>query len=280
MNNYIMIDASYFVINTALSHLKKWKNKNKSKEIDIGDLHNNDLFISEYKELFKGKLFDLSKYINYDNKLTYIIGKDCPRNMIWRKQLYQDYKKNRDNLKSDFNISKIFEIVWKDNLFDFINDDNVDIHTLYHENLEADDCLAIATKYILKNCEDLNEILIITADTDYLQLITNKVRVMNLNYNLIQTEKNSLYDNEKDLLVKILMGDKSDNIPSVFKRCGWKTAVKYANNLKSILDKFKDKKNGSIYNEQYHLNHKLISFECIPKGFVKIIQNKLMMVDI
>ena len=35
------------------------------------------------------------------------------------------------------------------------------------------------------------------------------------------------FNPDKDLFVKIVIGDKSDNINGIFKRCGTKTACKY-----------------------------------------------------
>ena len=56
---------------------------------------------------------------------------------------------------------------------------------------------------------------------------------------------------KNDLLIKILMGDTSDNIPSVFPKCGIKTAQKCIED-----DNFFKKKmaNNPTYYAQYELN--------------------------
>jgi 5'-3' exonuclease len=61
------------------------------------------------------------------------------------------------------------------------------------------------------------------------------------------------------------MGDISDNIPSVFPKCGPKTALKYYNN-RSL---FESKLLGSVYaQKQYNTNKTLIDFNEIPVELV------------
>jgi len=46
----------------------------------------------------------------------------------------------------------------------------------------------------------------------------------------------------KTYFVKIVMGDKSDNINSIFKKCGIKTALKYYEDEKLFQDKLEQRK--------------------------------------
>jgi 5'-3' exonuclease len=62
------------------------------------------------------------------------------------------------------------------------------------------------------------------------------------------------------------MGDTSDNIPSVFPKCGLKTAMKCIED-EEFLKKKMD--NNPQYYEQYELNEQLISFDKIPEQYVK-----------
>jgi 5'-3' exonuclease len=71
---------------------------------------------------------------------------------------------------------------------------------------------------------------------------------------------------EDDLKIKILMGDTSDNIPSVFPKCGLKTAQKCIEDEDFFKKKMAD--NQSYY-KQYELNEKLVSFDKIPSNLVE-----------
>ena len=79
---------------------------------------------------------------------------------------------------------------------------------LYYPQLEADDCIALTTKYIVKNYPDA-QIWIITSDMDYLQLASSQVHLYNLKFKKLTDSKSSFNDPEKDLFCKIVMGTKA-----------------------------------------------------------------------
>ena len=66
--------------------------------------------------------------------------------------------------------------------------------------------------------------------------------------------------------MKILTGDKSDNIKGVFKKCGPKTACKYFDNRELFQQKLKEEE-GAM--ERYLLNKKIIDFNEIPEDLIK-----------
>jgi 5'-3' exonuclease len=130
---------------------------------------------------------------------------------------------------------------------------------LHHPKLEADDCIALSVKHLLKIYPECN-IYIITSDKDYLQLNAPNVKLFNLSFKNI-AEKSSCGDPLLDLQIKIIMGDISDNIPSVFPKCGIKTAQKCIKDPEFFKKKMEmDEK----YYAQYELNKKLINFNFIP----------------
>ena len=72
------------------------------------------------------------------------------------------------------------------------------------------------------------------------------------------------------------MGDSSDNIPSVIKKCGPKTALKCYDDPNYFEERLKKE---NAY-ELYERNKKLVDFNCIPQelidGFInEIILKKL-----
>ena len=64
-----------------------------------------------------------------------------------------------------------------------------------------------------------------------------------------------------DLQLKIILGDKSDNIERCFPKCGTKTALKYIADPTSLEAAF-EKYPGS--RELYHRNSLIIDFKRIP----------------
>ena len=80
---------------------------------------------------------------------------------------------------------------------------------------------------------------------DYLQLACENVELYDLKFKKLTERKSSYNDAKKDLFVKILTGDKSDNIKGVFKKCGQKTACKYFDN-KELFNKKLQNVEGSM----------------------------------
>jgi len=69
---------------------------------------------------------------------------------------------------------------------------------------------------------------------------------------------------EKDLLIKILSGDKSDNIPACARGLGPKTAATVADMTEEARTEWLRKKGGENAIEQYNKNRTIIDFRCIP----------------
>ena len=106
------------------------------------------------------------------------------------------------------------------------------------------------------------KINIITSDKDYLQLAGPQVNIFNLAYKNI-TDSTLGGNAEADLFCKIVMGDTSDNITSVLRKCGPKTALKCYKD-KSYFDERMKKENAY---EKFELNKKMIDFTCIPQKY-------------
>jgi len=124
---------------------------------------------------------------------------------------------------------------------------------------EADDVVAILKTHIRKQ-QPTKQIVIVTNDHDYLQLLDEYTILINLKHKLL-SEK-SLGSREKDLNMKIILGDSADNIPKSIPRCGKKTALTLVNNPEQLQKKLE---NQEIF-KQYSLNQLLIDFDFIPKN--------------
>lgn len=263
MTTYILIDGSYYIFYRMFALVNWWKLSHKDEPCE--NLHENEEFVERFKNVFETKLREIPKKLNIPKTtpIKFIVGQDCRRDNIWRNNLYPAYKGTRGDYSDAKNPpGPFFKMVYEEKLFHKIQ--NVDLITLYNENLEADDCLAICSKYILernKNMTELYTVYIITSDTDYMQLLQPNLYLYNLKFKPVNTEKNSLGSPQKDLLYKIIIGDKSDNIPSVFPKCGPKKTKQYIDDIAKFENDL-IKLNG---HEQYKLNRRLIDFTQIPK---------------
>lgn len=260
---YILVDGSYYVFYRFFALVNWWRLSHKDDHEPIKDLDKNEEFVLKFKKILIDKLREIPKKIGIDKntEVKYIFAFDCKREDIWRTKIYPEYKGTRGNYNDkDINPGPFFKIVYQEGIFENLeNNGNIDLSIIRNNHLEADDCLAITCKYLIqKNLE--NKIYIITSDTDYLQLIQPNISLFNLKYKSVNTPKNSLGCRLKDLLYKIIIGDKSDNIPSIFPKCGPKKTLNYVNNIELFEDHLKK------YNkyEQYELNKTLIDFSCIP----------------
>ena len=266
MTTYILIDGSYYIFYRLYALVNWWKLSHKDEPID--NLHENEEFIMRFRNVFVTKLLEIPKKLGlpkYTN-VKYIVGKDCKRENIWRMNLYPSYKATRgDYSDAKVHPAPFFKLAYEENLFQTVPNMNVSI--VENPCLEADDCLAVTSKHLVKSYNDAR-VYIITSDTDYMQLLQPRIQLYNLKFKTVNTEKNSLGCPKKDLMCKILMGDKSDNIPAVFDKCGPKKAQSYINDL----DKFQNDLIAFNKYEQYKLNRRLIDFNEIPE----ILQNEIL----
>jgi len=258
---FIFIDGSYFCFYRYHSLLTWWKNAFPEDLDVLQNPYQNDKFVDKFKKTFIDNIQKIPKNLKLDKTITpiIIVGKDCKREHIWRNQLFPNYKANR--LQNDgFMGGPFFKMVYEDNLFIQGGAQTI----LQHPKLEADDCIAISVKYLL-NTYSTSNIYIITSDKDYLQLAEERVQIYNLAFKKLTDQKSSTGDHRCDLFCKILTGDPSDNISSVFPKCGPKTAMKYYQNKELFKQKLQE---SIIYQTAYELNTKIIDFNNIPEELV------------
>ena len=259
---FIFIDGSYFCFYRYHSLLTWWKNAFPEDLDVLQNPYQNDKFVDKFKKTFIDHIQKIPKNLKLDKSINpiIIVGKDCKREDIWRNQLFPNYKANRlqDN---GFMGGPFFKMVYEDNLFIEGGAQSI----LKHPKLEADDCIAISVKYLL-NTYSTSNIYIITSDKDYLQLAEERVQIYNLAFKKLTEQKSSTGNSNCDLFCKIVTGDRSDNISSVFPKCGPKTAMKYYQNQELFKQKLQE---STIYQTAYELNSKIIDFNNIPDELVQ-----------
>jgi len=259
--HYLLIDGSYWVFFRYYA-LMRWMSL-AHKDVDLKDPYKNKLFRDKFIATFISKLDSIKETLDIDD-LNIIVAKDCSRKDIWRNALYDKYKATRDKDDS-FMGGPFFGLA-----YDHIDISGNPTEGLFkiagvskfveHPHLEADDCIALIVNKYIKNTN--HTCTIITGDLDYLQLNYDNVNLMTLKMKPLATEKNSVGDPKKDLMLKIILGDKSDNIESVFKRCGKKTALKMIEDTSIFIKKISDDE----CMKRFKLNQTLIDFTEIPKN--------------
>ena len=259
---YILLDTSYFIFYRYYALINWWKLARP--EVPLGNPIQNEEFVSKFTKTCIDKIKEMPKKLklklklkknNKNNNIKIIASLDCPRQDIWRNTIYDNYKETRI-YDSDFLGSPFFKLG-----INIIKDMN--ISTFHHKYLEADDINALICKHLLNKYDNI-KIYIIASDMDYLQLVSEKVTIMTLQYKDISTSKHCSGNAEFDLFNKIIMGDKSDNISSVFKKCNHSALVTYYND-KTL---FEEQLKLQGCEETYKRNKKLIDFNEIPEDLV------------
>lgn len=257
---FIFVDASYYCFYRYFALQQWWKNAFPDEPLD--DPFKNEKFVEKFKKTFVENLEQIPKKLKIHKdpvKPILIVGKDCKREHIWRNDLFKSYKANR--VQDGFMGGPFFKMAYEEELFQKGGAKAI----LKHPHLEADDCIAISVKYLVKKYPECR-IYIITSDKDYLQLNADNVHLYSLTYKNLAEGKTATGNAENDLKIKIIMGDTSDNIPSVFPKCGLKTAQKCIEDEEFFKKKMA---NNPVYYEQYKLNEELVSFDKIPTNLVE-----------
>jgi 5'-3' exonuclease len=268
---FIFVDGSYYCFYRYHALEQWWKNAHPDEPLN--NPYENEKFVEKFRKTFIDGLEQMPKKLKIHKtkskeplvkatlpsvKPILLVGKDCKRQDVWRNDIFKNYKGTRSTNKF---ITSFFKMAYEEELFQKGGAKAI----LYHPRLEADDCIAISVKHLLHKYP-LCKIYIITGDYDYLQLNADNVHIYALTYKKLTDNKHIIGNAEHALKIKIIMGDKSDNIPSVFPKCGVKTAQKCIENEEFFQKKMAD---NPAYYEQYILNEQLVSFDKIPSNYVE-----------
>ena len=265
---FILVDTSYWIFYRYYAILQWWNHAKTEQPLPENHIENEEFLekftktFLESLELFKKKQ-KLHKQRNKSALNTTIIAvRDCPRKDIWRNTLYEHYKGTRTQDNS-FNGAPFFKYIYQNNnqkLYEAgVN------HILQFPNLEADDIIALTKNHIRAKYPDA-KIYIIANDHDYLQLLDYQTEIINFQYKFLKEAKKVFTEPAKNLFYKIVLGDKSDNIMPVFKKCGPKTCEMYYANKEAFKEALLKEVGAQ---EKYELNKKLVSFEEIPHMLIE-----------
>lgn len=258
----LFFDAHNIVYRTIHSAAKEMENVEKgyySGQLD--SKWDKKQLYSYWKHLVINSFFSFIKDKN-PNKVIFAFDSSDEKQKLWRKDFYSKYKSTRASKRSKSKVDF-------DEFFPILNEFIVEFRALFTnfyvlriDKCEADDVIAVLVKYFSQDKN--NSIELISTDSDYTQLqIYDNFKQFDPNTLTYKKSINPL----KDLEIKILSGDDSDDIPGVKDRCGPKTAMKMIDEgLDSILEDETIKQN-------YMRNRTLIDFEYIPKDISNSIVN-------
>lgn len=182
-----------------------------------------------------GSLKSIGYQIREFNPTRCIVTFDGKDGSQSRKKIHEGYKAGRE--KNRFRVNRQYQgmmdeeqerlsmkqqFIWLNDVLDYLP-----LQTMIYDGIEADDTIAYLTKHTQDDLD--GEVVIVSTDKDFLQLVTDKVKVFS-------PTKKKLYDRQmvfdeygiwpqNILLYRTLDGDKSDNIPGI-KGCGLKTLLK------------------------------------------------------
>ena len=243
----MLVDSPYLTYNRFYASIKMYTNKHKKK------INNEDIETDEFLNIFKKNYFKTLKKMIKRFRIKFVnvyLVRDCPRDNIWRINEFNNYKKNRETTlkykKNKLDVGKIFRYVYS-NIYPFLVE-NYGINVIKVNEAEADDVIAVMTKYY-NYVNQCNNIYIVSEDKDMYQLLKyKKVQIYSMKFKRL-----GLNINYEDILRdKIINGDKTDNIPSI--------------NIKEI-----DLDNNINTERKLRLkrNMKIIDFDYIPKYIEK-----------
>jgi 5'-3' exonuclease len=270
--NILFIDLSYYIFYRYYA-LMSWYNKQEYEEINIENLSEDIIFKEKYIRLFISSIKRLQDKFGINNEEV-IFAQDCCRCEIWRNNYYEDYKKGREENVEKFN-PYCFTLTYRE-IIPLL--EKRGYNSLKIDRAEADDIVGIL-KMRIRDIYENKKIYIITNDKDYLQLLDNNTEIYNGQG--LNIAKKSLGDAYIDLEMKIMRGDSSDNIKSIFtgRRVTNKKLLEILNSdnreieLKNFLEKYFELNPES--EDRYNLNRILIDMREIPYDIKNNILNRI-----
>jgi 5'-3' exonuclease len=273
IDSVILIDTSYTSFHRFFATLK-WMsmvNPELYKENFNNPEYNwidNKEFMEKYEKMYLTKI-EKTVGKKVFNKALIIFCMDTPKEQVWRTtDLKCDYKAERLDLSLKNNFKPVFKYTYNHLIPNTLKEHN-NIYKIRLDKLEADDIIGLVAKYIEEKYETKN-VFIMSGDQDFYQL--GRKNVSFINY---KTKKPIIFNKDEaklELHKKILLGDKSDCIPSIFPS---KFPIKLKKDLVESIETFNNfiKENKDI-EDKYNQNIKLINFDYIPVNYKNLVINE------
>jgi len=267
----ILVDTSYTSFYRFFATLR-WLSLNdpdlyKSKKDDASyDWSKNEKFMEKYEKMYLKSIVDLVGKKTFDTSKV-IFCMDSPKENVWRSEIMKGYKADRCDLSAKANFKPAFNDTYSKIIPKIIKENKDRIHKLRLDKLEADDIIAVICKHYEKKFPD-EKVYLISGDKDFLQL--GRDNLIFINYKQKKPFTLTKEEAKEQLKLKILNGDCSDNILTIFPKDRKLLSLKKRKELIEDEEKLKEylEENPEI-NEKYKINCKMIDFNFIPKELQK-----------
>jgi 5'-3' exonuclease len=270
IKNLVLIDTSYVCFYRFFA-TKRWYSLAYSDEYkQIKDDKNydwskNEIFIEKYEKKYFEEIVKLIGTKNFSSSY-FLFCMDSPREKIWRNEYKEDYKGDRFDLSEKHNFKPTFKYTF-DKIIPQIIDDFNNSSKIRINELEADDIIAIISKKVNSNLNTY----IISGDNDFLQLGREKLYFIKFKTKYKELSKEEA---KKALLEKVIKGDKSDGIESIFpKRTINSKKIDELLESENKLNEYLEE--NPIVKNNFNKNRILIDFNYIPKKYIDIIDKEL-----
>jgi len=276
--NIILVDSSYtsfyrfFATKVwyGLAHKEEFK-KIKEDGEESYDWLSNKIFMEKYEKMYLESINKLVGKKIYNDSLI-IFARDPPQDTIWRNTEIDDYKQGRQDLTIKNNFKPIFKHTYNKLIPNWAKE-NENIIEIKEDKIEADDIIAITAMFVKSNPKfSYEKIVVVSGDEDFLQLGDSDVYFAH--YKKKKLFQLTLEEAKQKLHEKIVKGDSSDNIPSIFKnkKISKVDKQKYIESKKE-LQKYLEQ--NSDIKKIYTRNEKVIDFNFIPKKYKTKLETRL-----
>lgn len=268
----LLVDTSYLTYHSMFSAWKTFSEEYSDLCPAETDPDFDPATCPEYLAILKQR-FDRSvltgplKVFPFIEPSNIIFARDCPKKNIWRIEFYKEYKQERRDAKDTdrpFKFSGTFQYIYNTIIPGYEAEGSKCIGAPCSE---GDDIIAT----LIRN-KVADNFIILASDRDLLQLVADNVTMINIAGENITFSKEleipedelKQYDfgGKQYIFIKALMGDKSDGIAQIHKRCGKKTAIKYFFDRDLLQEKMRVDPNIA---EVIKTNISIMDFDYIPK---------------
>jgi 5'-3' exonuclease len=239
-----------------MAHKDEYK---EIKDFKTYDWLKNKIFIEKYEKMYLDSIKKLVGAKVFKDSFI-IFARDPPQATIWRNKETCDYKAGRQDLTEKHNFKPVFKHTYN-KLIPKWTKENDNMVEIKQEEIEADDIIALSTMYVKKKFPE-KSIYVVSGDEDFLQLGDDNVY-------FAQYKKKKPFQLTKEeasnaLVKKIVNGDCSDNIPSIFKGKRIKNKKEMLENIDLLMQYLEENEN---IKKKFLLNQKIIDFNYIPKKY-------------